>query len=164
MTVEAETEPFEARRASNKKSGWGMKCLIHFFYPTSTRGRGRPVDDPAEPERRPSRQARPNHSKPDGLRKKKRMELYAPSTFLSSNVHERIRTSDLPLRSSPEFCISRYHKLSNIACFQAFWMVQIACSYHCFHLIPVRRMPSLLQPCCKARKFSRTSSVSISTI
>ena len=31
LTVEAETEPFEARRASNKKSGWGMKCLIHFF-------------------------------------------------------------------------------------------------------------------------------------
>ena len=110
---EAETEPFEARRASNKKSGWGMKCLIRFF---------------------------------------------------SSNVHERIRTSDLPLRSSPEFCPARYHRLSNIACFQAFWMVQIACSYHCFHLIPVRRMPSLLQPCCKARKFSRTSSVSISTI
>ena len=81
--------------------------------------------------------------------------------FFSSNVHERIRTSDLPLRSSPEFCISRYHKLSNIACFQAFWMVRIACSYHCFHLIPVRRMPSLLQSCCKVRKFSRTSSVSI---
>ena len=40
LTVEAETELFEARRASNKKSGWGMKCLIHFFYPTSTRGRG----------------------------------------------------------------------------------------------------------------------------
>ena len=110
---EAETELFEARRASNKKSGWGMKCLIHFF---------------------------------------------------SSNVHERIRTSDLPLRSSPEFCLSRYHKLSNIACFQGFWMVRIACSYHCFHLIPVRRMPSLLPPCCKAQKFSRTSSVSISTI
>ena len=38
LTVEAETEPFEARRASNKKSGWGIKCLIHFFYPTFTRG------------------------------------------------------------------------------------------------------------------------------
>ena len=49
FTVEAETEPFEARWASNKKSGWGMKCLIHFFL---------------------------------------------------SNVHERIRTSDLPLWST----------------------------------------------------------------
>ena len=95
---------------------------------------------------------------------KKRMELHAPSTFLSSNVHERIRTSDLPLRSSPEFCISRYHKLSNIAYFQAFWMVQIACSYHCFHLIPASCIPSLLQPCCKSRKFSRWSGVSISSL
>ena len=43
LTVEAETEPFEARRASNKKSGWGMKCLIRFFPPTSTRGRCVPV-------------------------------------------------------------------------------------------------------------------------
>ncbi len=97
------------------------------------------------------------------------------------NVHERARcvqwthvsrrpersgdrTSDLPLRSSPEFCLARYQKLSKILCFRAFWMVQIACGYHCFHLIPSRCMPSLLHPCCKARKFSRTSSVSISTI
>ena len=81
-----------------------------------------------------------------------------------SNVYERIRTSDPSLRSSPEFCLARYHRLSNIACFQAFWMVRIAYSYHCYHLIPTSLMPSLLQPCCKARKFSRTSSVSISTI
>ena len=108
---------------------------------------------------------RPNHSKPDGLRiKKSGWGMKCLIHFFSSNVHERIRTSDLPLRSSPEFCLSRYHKLSNIAYFQSFWMVRIACSYHCFHLIPVRRMPSLLPPCCKAQKFSRTSSVSISTI
>ena len=131
---------------------------------TSTRGRGRPVDDPAKQERRPSRQARPNHSKPNRLRIKKRMGHEMPHPLFKTNVYERIRTSDPSLRSSPEFCLARYHRLSNIACFQAFWMVQIACSYHCFHLIPVRRMPSLLQPCCKARKFSRTSSVSISTI
>ena len=80
------------------------------------------------------------------------------------SVYERIRTSDPSLRSSPEFCLARYHRLLNIACFQAFWMVRIACSYHCYHLIPTSLMPSLLQPCCKARKFSRTSSVSISTI
>ena len=77
------------------------------------------------------------------------------------SVYERIRTSDPSLRCSSEFCLSLYQKLSNIACFQGFWMVRIASSYHCFHLIPVRRRPSLLQPCCKARKFSRTSSVSI---
>ena len=95
---------------------------------------------------------------------KKRMGHEMPHPLFLSNVHERIRTSDLPLRSSPEFCLARYHRLSNIACFQAFWMVRIACSYHCYHLIPTSLMPSLLQPCCKARKFSRTSSVSISTI
>ena len=38
LTVEAETEPFEARRASNKKSGWGMKASSTFFPRTSTRG------------------------------------------------------------------------------------------------------------------------------
>ena len=31
LTVEAETELFEARRASNKKSGWGMKASSTFF-------------------------------------------------------------------------------------------------------------------------------------
>ena len=69
-----------------------------------------------------------------------------------SNVYERIRTSDPSLRSSPEFCLARYHRLSNIACFQAFWMVRIACSYHCYHLIPTSLMPSLLQPCWKIQQ------------
>ena len=55
----------------HKKTGNHIFSTDFRSFSASTRGRGRPVDDPAKPERRPSRKARPNLSKPDGLRIKK---------------------------------------------------------------------------------------------
>ena len=120
----------------HKKTGNHIFSTDFRSFSASTRGRGRPVDDPAKPERRPSRQARPNLSKPDELSGKIRSErpregaaclwhafsadrseaetepfearrasnkksgwgMKCLIRFFSSNVHERIRTSDLPLR------------------------------------------------------------------
>ena len=103
LTVEAETEPFEARRASNKKSGWGMKCLIHFF---------------------------------------------------SSNVHERIRTSDLPLRSSKRRPRELYQISSKTAYFRAFFRVPVLCQDRFLSLFFALLSSKLLQLCCKPQNFN----------
>ena len=121
---------------------------------TSTRGRGRPVDDPAKQERRPSRQARPNLSKPDGLRIKKRMGHEMPHPLFKTNVYERIRTSDPSLRSSKRRPRELYQISSKTAYFRAFFRVPVLCQDRFLSLFFALLSSKLLQLCCKPQNFN----------